>query len=130
MTVPGVVDGWAKLHERWGKLPWRDLFQPAIFYAEQGFPVAEIIHAWGTADGEGSMTNRGEPARVSAGGKVPETARSFAIPMWLVRSRLIAEQGEAAFYKGEIAKAILKTSRRSGRDDDGRRSCVVLGRVG
>src|ERR1700758_1012682 len=36
VTVPGVVDGWAKLHERWGRLPWRDLFQPAIFYADHG----------------------------------------------------------------------------------------------
>ena len=42
VTVPGAVDGWAKLHERWGRLPWRDLFQPAIFYADHGFPVAEI----------------------------------------------------------------------------------------
>ena len=40
VTVPGVVDGWTKLHDRWGKLPWRDLFQPAIVYAQNGFPVA------------------------------------------------------------------------------------------
>ena len=39
VTVPGVVDGWTKLHDRCGKLPWRDLFQPAIFYAEHGFPL-------------------------------------------------------------------------------------------
>ena len=39
VTVPGVVDGWAKLHDRFGKLPWRDLFQPAIFYADHGYPV-------------------------------------------------------------------------------------------
>src|ERR1039457_4833225 len=45
VTVPGVVDGWAKLHDRWGKLPWRDLFQPALFYADHGFPVAEIRRA-------------------------------------------------------------------------------------
>src|SRR5215469_5934345 len=44
VTVPGVVDGWAKLHERFGKLAWHDLFQPAIFFAEHGFPVPEVIH--------------------------------------------------------------------------------------
>src|ERR1700689_4939491 len=47
VTVPGVVDGWTKLHDRWGKLPWRDLFQPAIFYAKHGFAGGEIILAWG-----------------------------------------------------------------------------------
>ena len=49
VTVPGVVDGWAKLHERWGKLPWRDLFHPAIFYADHGFPMSEIITPGGMA---------------------------------------------------------------------------------
>jgi gamma-glutamyltranspeptidase/glutathione hydrolase len=43
-TVPGVVDGWQKLHDRFGRLPWRGLFQPAIFYATNGYPVPEIIH--------------------------------------------------------------------------------------
>ena len=62
VTVPGVVDGWAKLHERWGRLPWRDLFQPAIFYADHGSPVGEIIHAWWDGDHKGLMTNAGEPA--------------------------------------------------------------------
>src|SRR6185369_2025466 len=41
VTVPGAVDGWAKMHERFGKLPWKDLFQAAIAYAEEGFPVTE-----------------------------------------------------------------------------------------
>jgi gamma-glutamyltranspeptidase/glutathione hydrolase len=43
VTVPGAVDGWAKMHARFGKLPWRDLFQSAIAYADQGFPVPEVI---------------------------------------------------------------------------------------
>ena len=47
-TVPGAVDGWAQIHKRYGKLPWKDLFQPAIAYAEQGFPVTEAIQeSWG-----------------------------------------------------------------------------------
>src|SRR6202789_2621093 len=44
VTVPGAVDGWTKLHDRFGKLPWRDLFQPAIFYAENGVPIPELVH--------------------------------------------------------------------------------------
>src|SRR5438270_402550 len=48
VTVPGAVEGWNKLHERFGHLPWKDLFGPAIFYAEHGFPVQELIGAdWG-----------------------------------------------------------------------------------
>src|SRR6266436_4210411 len=43
VTVPGCVEGWSKLHKRFGRLPWKDLFQPAIYYAEQGFPVTEVI---------------------------------------------------------------------------------------
>jgi gamma-glutamyltranspeptidase/glutathione hydrolase len=47
VTVPGCVDGWAKLHKRFGRLPWKDLFQPAIYYAEHGYPVTEMIgSAW------------------------------------------------------------------------------------
>ena len=59
VTVPGAVDGWAKMHAKFGKLPWRDLFAPAIYYAEHGFPVTEIIqYDWA---GEAS-TMRKEPS--------------------------------------------------------------------
>jgi len=43
VTVPGAVDGWAKAHQRFGKLPWKVLFTPAIYYAENGYFVPEII---------------------------------------------------------------------------------------
>ena len=45
-TVPGAVDGWTKLHDRFGKLPWATLFQPAIFYAEHGLAVPEVIQSY------------------------------------------------------------------------------------
>jgi gamma-glutamyltranspeptidase/glutathione hydrolase len=110
VTVPGVVDGWAKLHKRWGKLPWRDLFQPAIFYADHGFPVGEIIQAWWDGDHKGLMTNPESERVFLPGGKVPETGEVFRNPDVARAFRLVAEQGENSFYKGEIAKAILKTS--------------------
>ncbi len=46
VTVPGAVDGWTKLHDRFGKLRWSELFQPAIFYAEHGFAVPEMDHEY------------------------------------------------------------------------------------
>ncbi|HMG87639.1 MAG TPA: gamma-glutamyltransferase [Terracidiphilus sp.] len=110
VTVPGVVDGWTKLHDRWGRLPWRELFQPAIFYADHGFAVGEIIHAWWAGDEKGLLTNAESKRVFLPGGKAPGTGEVFRNPDVARAFRLIAEQGESAFYKGEIAKAILKTS--------------------
>ena len=126
VTVPGVVDGWTKLHKRFGRLPWRDLFQPAIYYAEHGFPVSEIIHAWWTGDSEGLRTNPESTRVFLPGGKAPETGQVFRNPDVAHAFRLVADQGEGAFYKGEIAKAIL----RSGRHDDRRRPRSLLCRMG
>ena len=86
VTVPGVVDGWTKLHERWGKLPWRDLFQPAIFYADHGFAVGEIIHAWWAGDEKGLLTNAESQRVFLPGGKVPGTGELFRNPDVATRS--------------------------------------------
>jgi gamma-glutamyltranspeptidase/glutathione hydrolase len=110
VTVPGAVDGWTKLHDRWGKLPWRDLFQPAVFYAEHGFPVAEIIHDWWDESRDGLLTNAESRRVFLPGGKAPETGEMFRNPDVARALILVADQGESVFYKGEIAKAILKTS--------------------
>jgi gamma-glutamyltranspeptidase / glutathione hydrolase len=110
VTVPGAVDGWAKLHARWGKLAWRDLFQPAIFYAEHGLPVAEVIHGyWKGA--ESSLNSNAESRRVFLpDGNVPEFGQVFRNPDVARALSLIADEGESVFYKGAIAQAILKTS--------------------
>jgi gamma-glutamyltranspeptidase/glutathione hydrolase len=104
------VDGWTKLHERWGRLPWHDLFQPAIFYAENGFPVAEIIHAWWDGDSEGLLNNPESRRVFLPGGEAPETGQLFRNPDVARAFTLVADEGEAVFYKGAIAQAILKTS--------------------
>src|ERR1700679_2719926 len=63
VTVPGAVDGWTKLHDRFGKLPWSELFQPAIFFAEHGVPVPEMIHDYWLQYNE-NMLNDAETRRV------------------------------------------------------------------
>jgi len=112
VTVPGAVNGWWAMHQRFGKLPWKDLFQSAIAYASDGFPVTEaIVEEWGTT----KLSKNPESARVFLpGGKAPVEGEVFRNPDLARAYRLIAEKGVDAFYKGEIAAAILKTSQKLG----------------
>jgi gamma-glutamyltranspeptidase / glutathione hydrolase len=110
VTVPGVVDGWTKLHDRFGKLPWAQLFQPAIYYADHGVPVPEMIHDY-WRDSETWISGNAESRRVFLpGGHVPATGELFRNPDLAKALRLVAEQGESVVYKGAIGRAILKTS--------------------
>jgi len=110
VTVPGAVDGWAKAHQRFGKLPWKSLFAPAVYYAETGYSVPEIIHDfWGIAQRRLSQTPEAQRLFLP-GGKPPAVGEKFSNPDLGKTLRLIAEKGPREFYEGEIARAILKTS--------------------
>jgi gamma-glutamyltranspeptidase / glutathione hydrolase len=115
-TVPGAVDGWWKMHQRYGKLPWKDLFQAAIAYAEDGFPVSEAIQeSWADAANRPRVQVNPETMRVFfPGGKAPLEGDLFRNPGMAHAFRLIAGQGPDSMYKGEIAAAILQTSHRLG----------------
>jgi len=116
VTVPGAVDGWFQMHKRFGKLPWKELFGAAIAFAEQGFPVHEGMNElWASAGNVRGLKTNDESTRVFLpGGKAPEIGDVFRNPDMGKAFRLIAEQGPAAFYKGEIGAAILKTSQKLG----------------
>jgi gamma-glutamyltranspeptidase / glutathione hydrolase len=110
VTVPGAVAGWQALHERFGRLTWKDLFQSAIFYAEDGYPVPEIIASywnesadWVAADPEGRRV-------YLPNGKPPAVGQVFQNRDLAKALRLVAQNGADDFYKGEIARAILSTS--------------------
>ena len=110
VTVPGAVDGWAKAHARFGKLPWKDLFIPAIYYAEHGYPVPELIHDFWEGDAQ-TLKQTPEAERIFLpGGKAPEVGEMFANPDLGKTLRLIAEGGRDVFYRGEIAQSIVSTS--------------------
>jgi len=114
VTVPGAVDGWAKLHGRFGKLPWAEIFQPAIYYAEHGYPVTELIQAdW---HNQTAKLSADENARriFLRDGQAPKVGELFRDEQMGAAFRLIAAQGAQAFYRGPIANAILKTSDRLG----------------
>lgn len=114
VTVPGCVDGWARLHQRFGRLPWKDLFQPAIYHATHGFPVTEIIQqTW--RDEVSKLLQDPNARRVYLkNGEPPKPGEVFRNPELAAAMELIAAQGPSAFYKGSIARAILKTSQRLG----------------
>ena len=116
VTVPGAVDGWWRMHERFGKLQWRDLFQAAIAYAENGYPVTEVIHeAWAGDASVRKLQRTPEAARVFLpGDRAPAEGEVFRNPEMAKALRLIAEQGRDSFYKGEIAAAIVRTSEKMG----------------
>jgi gamma-glutamyltranspeptidase/glutathione hydrolase len=114
VTVPGCVDGWDKLHKRFGKLPWSDLFQPAIYFADHGYPVTEMIGAaWKTEEEKLGKDQNGKRIFLHEG-RAPKVGDVFRDPEMAAALKLVASQGAPAFYKGAIAKAILKTSERLG----------------
>ena len=107
-TVPGAVDGWWRMHKKFGKLPWADLFKPAIYYAERGFPVTEIIeYDW--SHGTYKLSSDDNARRVFLrNGQAPNVGEIFKNPELARALRLIAEGGVDAFYKGPIRTAILQ----------------------
>ncbi|HEX5228398.1 MAG TPA: gamma-glutamyltransferase [Bryobacteraceae bacterium] len=116
VTVPGAVAGWYQMHQKFGKLPWKDLFQDAIAFAEQGFPVYEgAREVWADPPIVARLAENAESKRVFLpGGKAPHTGQLYKNPEMAHAFRLIAEKGPEGFYKGEIAAAILKTSEHLG----------------
>jgi gamma-glutamyltranspeptidase/glutathione hydrolase len=114
VTVPGVVDGWEKLHRRFGKLPWADLFQPAIYFADHGYPVTEMIGAAWKMEEEKLAKDRNAQRIFLRDGHAPKVGEMFRDPEMAAALKLIAAEGAAGFYKGPIAQAILKTSQRLG----------------
>ena len=114
VTVPGAVAGWNALHGKFGKLPLKEILQPAIYYAENGYTVPELIHGF-WEDALGIIADDPESRRIYLpDGKVPAIGQIFSNPDLAKALRLIASEGTSAFYKGEIAQAILATSQAQG----------------
>jgi gamma-glutamyltranspeptidase/glutathione hydrolase len=106
VSVPGAVDGWFELHGRYGRLPMSELLQPAIDYAENGFPVSEVIANVWARNTERRKEFAGVREIYMPGGAAPKTGDVFRNTNLANSYRMIAEGGRDAFYKGEIAKKI------------------------
>jgi len=114
VTVPGAVEGWEKLLDRFGRMKLADLLAPAIRYAEEGFPVTEWVReSW--ADGEELLRGDPQVARTYLpNGQVPCVGEIFRNPDLARSYRQIAGQGRSAFYEGEIARRVVELSERQG----------------
>src|SRR6267143_1262985 len=114
VTVPGAVAGWAALHQRFGRLPLATDLAPAIWYAENGFPVMEVTaELWSH-----SVQMLGEDPESRAtfltGGRSPRAGETFRNPNLARSLRRIAEQGIDGFYRGPTAQAIVDLVRQRG----------------
>lgn len=106
MKVPGAVSAWMALSERFGKLPFADLFVPAISYAENGFNVTpKIAELWRRA-AEVLGEQPGFAEAFLPGGQAPKAGERFVNKPMAKTLRMIAETGGKAFYEGELAEKI------------------------
>lgn len=105
VSVPGCVDGWFELHGRFGELPMDQILTPAIEYAEQGFPVSEVIaHGW--QSGQRLAKYPGFAETFLPQGRPPSKGEIFRNPRLANTLRMIAVDGRDVFYRGEIAQTI------------------------
>jgi len=103
VTVPGAVDGWVKLHEKFGNQAFSSLFKPTIDYALNGFPVTETI-AYYLANSVSRFKDYPNFKEVwLKNGKTPAKGEIFKNPQLAKTLQTIADKGRAGFYEGEIA---------------------------
>lgn len=113
-TVPGCVDGWFMLHEKFGKLPMSRILQPAIDYARKGFPLTELIaHYWGISVRRFQKYPNFQ-ALYAPGGDIPGKGDIFKNPQLAATYELLLREGRDAFYRGRIARGIVKYSQKVG----------------
>ncbi|MBB5746422.1 gamma-glutamyltransferase family protein [Brevundimonas variabilis] len=121
VNVPGTVDAWWSAHQRYGKLPWKDVLLPVAEMCERGIPMPQLI-AWylernmaGFDRSAAIIEDNDNRKRVYApGGRTPRSGEVFANPDLGRTYRMIAEGGRDAFYDGPIADQIEGYFRRIG----------------
>jgi gamma-glutamyltranspeptidase/glutathione hydrolase len=114
VTVPGAVSAWAALHERFGKLPFADVLEPAAEIAERGHTIAPIVaHKWAAA----IPALHDQPGYAQAfmpHGRAPEVGEKFKLPDAAATLRRIGQTRGRDYYEGELAERIAAYSRECG----------------
>ena len=114
VTVPGAIAGWVALSERFGKLPFEDLLQPAIEVAERGYLMPIVVQSKWLAATEELRVQPGFSESFLPWGRAPEVGELFRFPAAARALRAIAKTKGQAFYQGEIAQALEKFSDANG----------------
>ena len=114
VTVPGAVSSWVTMSERFGKLPFADLMEPAIEIAERGYLLSPVLQQkWASATDE-LQSQPGFAGAFLPWGRAPSVGELFRFKAAAKGLRAIAQSKGAAFYGGEIAHALEKFSASNG----------------
>ena len=114
VTVPGAVAGWDALRTKFGSKPFSEILAPAIYYADNGFPISEVIaRGWnGSVNKLSQHPNSAKTYLIN--GRAPRAGEIFKNPDLAKSYRMIADEGKDGYYKGPIAQAILQISKEQG----------------
>ncbi|MFN9720428.1 MAG: gamma-glutamyltransferase [Planctomycetota bacterium] len=114
ISVPGCIDGWFELHQKFGRLPMSEVLAPAIHYAREGFPVTEVIaHYWHSAE----TVFKDQPGFADTfliDHKAPGKGDIFRNPRLAATLERLVAEGRNVFYKGDIAHAIATDVQKHG----------------
>ncbi len=123
VTVPGAVDGWFALHQRFGKLPMDQVLSPAMKYASEGFPVSQLVAEYWGRNFKGFERNARDIEEIAnakatylVNGQAPAQGQIFRNPDLARTYEMLAKGGRDAYYKGAIAKMIDAYFKRIGGD--------------
>lgn len=114
VTVPGCVDGWFELHDRFGRLSMGKILEPAISYARKGFPVSQLIAHYWQLSVPRLKSYPGFAESFMPGGRAPREGEIFKNPGLAATLEKIAKEGRDVFYKGEIARRIDRFMKENG----------------
>ena len=122
VTVPGAPSAWAELHKRFGCLPFAKLFEPAIYYAEQGYPVSPIVARFWQEGIDALTPYKNNPAiapwfatfDVHGNGVAPQTGELVTLPDHAKTLRILADSYCESYYRGELAQKLVEFSDKTG----------------
>jgi gamma-glutamyltranspeptidase len=111
VTVPGCVEAWGRLHHRYGRLPWAELFSDAIHHAADGFPISAGFSA--AIERSAQFFHSETPASETfmPGGRVPSEGQVLVQPRLARTLSAIADAGPDVYYRGEIGRELIRALR-------------------